>query len=690
MAQIEFIHYQLLYLLALLIPLGGLLLIFRRIRLSRLENFRDFFTDSTAARRRKPYEIIVPLLFSALLIAALARPFSGSRQIKVAGEGRDIMLVLDISRSMLAKDVSPSRLEVMKRKAQDLLKYVSKHSAGDRIGIVLFAGESYLYCPLTMDYSVVSYFIKSISQDLITSSGSAITHAISTALGSFRQVKAGNPRIILFSDGEDNALNVNDVINSARAAGIPVNVIGIGTEEGSPIEPGKGVFIKDNSGNIVISRLNKRSLIEIAGRTGGFFQKASVSDSDIEIVVGKRAPQKTEVLSTADLTDNPDGSKTITIYNELGPYMAFAALGILLLLLAAGKKEAVFSVIIAAACLSGKADAQEQKEEKRAESAAQEALSMPEDLNAAYHSYRNGRYAEALKTFEAYNKKHPEDLKVLQALASTYYKLGEMEAARKLFKNLDESAQTGRQKFESRYNLGNTDLMSGRYRQAIDSYEKALQIKPEDPMTTHNLSIAKRKLEEEQQKKEEDKQNEQEQEKEEEQEKKDNEEQKQDQEQDPKENREKENKEQEQQDNREQDQQQKDQPDQKPEDQKDPENNRNEENNQEKQQEQNGQNNEENRQEDGSEQEEKDNQQPEPGQTPSPEPPEAQNNGDQEEQNDPQDPRNDPARANQRQTPLTEQEMKESEAKAWLESLSDAPILYRRKLGRNQEGGQSW
>ena len=192
----------------------------------------------------------------------------------------DIIVAVDVSQSMLAADIKPSRLERARHEVSDLLNLLD----GDRIGLVAFAGTSFLQCPLTLDYQSAGIFLDALEPDLIPIQGTSISHALRTAIEAFSRVEKKSKAIILITDGEDHGGNLEEVSRLALEEGVKIFVIGIGQETGAPIpsaEPGRG-FKKDSSGELVLSKFNEPLLQKIAVQSGGTYVRSVIGDMDLQ------------------------------------------------------------------------------------------------------------------------------------------------------------------------------------------------------------------------------------------------------------------------------------------------------------------------------------------------------------------------------------------------------------------------
>lgn len=218
--------------------------------------------------------------FSAILLA-IANPQIGSKLEKVKREGIEIMLAVDISNSMLSDDIKPSRLDRTKQSIQQLIDKLEN----DRIGIVIFAGKSFLQLPLTSDYSSAKLLTSTLSPELITTQGTAIGAAIDLCSESFSQSEKHNRTIILLTDGENHEDDALAAAERAKEKGIVIHSVGMGSIDGGPIPIEQNDvrvgFRKDGDGNVIITKLNSSALEQIASSTGGKFIRASSTELDL-------------------------------------------------------------------------------------------------------------------------------------------------------------------------------------------------------------------------------------------------------------------------------------------------------------------------------------------------------------------------------------------------------------------------
>lgn len=213
-------------------------------------------------------------------IFALTRPQWGFHWEDIKRVGVDLMVAIDVSESMLAEDVKPSRLERAKREVYDLIQMME----GDRVGLIAFSGTSFVQCPLTLDYGACKMFLDYIEPDLIPLPGTALADAIRTAIRSFNTKERKSRVLILITDGEDHEGAPLEAAREAKDEGIKIFTIGVGQEGGAPIPlgDGSGGFKKDRRGDMIITRLDEATLQKIALETGGSYVRSVTGDMDLD------------------------------------------------------------------------------------------------------------------------------------------------------------------------------------------------------------------------------------------------------------------------------------------------------------------------------------------------------------------------------------------------------------------------
>ncbi len=229
-------------------------------------------------------KIIFFLLALTALVIALVNPKIGTKLETVKRQGVDIVFAIDVSKSMEAEDIAPSRLE----KAKQLVRQIVNNLAGDRVGIIAYAGSAFPQLPITTDYASAKMFLQALNTDMVSSQGTAISDAIDLATTFYDDEQQTNRVLFVISDGEDHEGNVESIAEEAAKKGIKIFTIGVGTEKGGPIPIKRnGVVLnykKDNQGETVITKLDPQTLKDIASATDGEYIKGNVTSNVVDKV----------------------------------------------------------------------------------------------------------------------------------------------------------------------------------------------------------------------------------------------------------------------------------------------------------------------------------------------------------------------------------------------------------------------
>jgi len=316
-------HPEILFWLLLVIPLGWLLFTLLRRRRAALSQLVDPSMLSVLAPRWNPARaksrLLLRLLALVMIGIALARPQWGFHWEDVRREGLDLMVVLDTSRSMMASDIKPSRLQQAKWGIRDLLRNLH----GDRVGLVPFAGSSILQCPLTIDYAAFAMTLDDVYSGIIPRGGTAIKQALRTAIDAFPKESTADNVILLITDGEDHEGDPLSLLPELKKKDIRVYTIGIGTLEGEMVPSGdsQGAYFKDRQGQIVKTSLQEDVLQKLALGSGGTYARSAPGDTGLERVFNESINQ---------LKRSEQESRTAKIFEERFIW----PIGIALLLLA--------------------------------------------------------------------------------------------------------------------------------------------------------------------------------------------------------------------------------------------------------------------------------------------------------------------------------------------------------------------
>ncbi|WP_418500660.1 VWA domain-containing protein [Flagellimonas sp.] len=251
------------------------------------------FADSKLLKRLAPdrssfkstLKLIFLLLGLSFLVLGLVNPKIGTKLETVKREGVDIVFALDVSKSMLAEDIAPNRLEKGKRIVSEIINQL----ASDRIGIIAYAGQAYPQLPITTDYGAAKMFLQSMNTDMLSSQGTAIDAAIDLASTYYDDTQQTNRILFIVSDGEDHSeSSTAAAVEKATQNGIRIFTIGVGKEKGAPIPIKRNGIVeslkKDNEGEVVITKLNEPILIEIAERGNGEYIDGSSTEKAVEYI----------------------------------------------------------------------------------------------------------------------------------------------------------------------------------------------------------------------------------------------------------------------------------------------------------------------------------------------------------------------------------------------------------------------
>lgn len=325
MEMLRFENPQLLYAL-LLIPLMALVFaLYLRWKNRTLRSMGDYFIllrlIPDYSKGKKIFKFILFATAIALLVFSLANLQVGSQLEEVKRSGADIIVALDVSNSMLAEDIRPNRLHRSKMAISRLIDNLEN----DRIGIVVFAGQSFTQLPLTHDKAAAKMLLQSISPNSVSVQGTAIGAAINHALNSFDDNDLKNKTIIIISDGENHEDDPISAAQTAERAGVVIHTIGVGAPEGAPIPVYRGGvktgFRRDRDGNTVITRLDEETLRRIASVTGGTYIRATDADLGLDRIFEEIQKMEKETYE----------SKVFS--NYISRYQYFLGLALILLIL---------------------------------------------------------------------------------------------------------------------------------------------------------------------------------------------------------------------------------------------------------------------------------------------------------------------------------------------------------------------
>ena len=450
---------------------------------------------SGVSTNRQKIRFACLVLAVVFAILTLARPQWGSTWEQTKQKGLDVVVAIDTSKSMLAEDIAPNRLQRAKLAALDLMQ----QAKSDRLGLVAFAGGAFLQCPLTIDDNAFRQSVEALDVNIIPQGGTALAEAITTALSAFKE--GDNFKVlVLFTDGEDNDENALEAAQAAAKAGMKIFTIGIGTPEGEILRlkdaKGRTDYLRDAEGNAVKSRLNEALLQQIAGATEGGFYLPLRGAKTIDTLYEK---------GLAPLPKSEGQEKLVRRMHERYHWPLAAAIVLLLLeMLLPERKRAKEST---AQSLKSKLAA------ANASVALSLLLLLPVVAQAspsrAAKAFSAGEFTNALTEYERLlneqNKQQkPEDPRLHFNAGAAAYRATNYNAAIQHFTAV-LSAPDIRLQARSYYNLGNVhyrrgqeakdlDALEEAWKEALKQYQHALALDKTDPDAAFNLAFVEERV----------------------------------------------------------------------------------------------------------------------------------------------------------------------------------------------------
>lgn len=435
------------------------------------------------------------MLAVALLIFAVARPQYGFDLQKVEQRGLDIVVAIDTSKSMLAEDIVPDRLERARLAALDLMQ----RAKTDRLGLVAFAGDAFLECPLTFDNTAFQQCVQNLSVNTLPLGGTSLAAAIRTAQAAFKEGDHFKV-LVLLTDGEDN-VNSGEALAAAQdaaRAGLKIFTIGIGTTQGALLNPSQ---VRDPDGNAVKSHLNETLLRQIAAATGGFY-------------LPLRGANTMEMLYDRGLAPLPKSEgeeRLVRRYHE--QYQWPLAMAVLLLLAEMLLLERKKSTAHPPSSNSGATGSPQSKIEAPVVAALMGVLLLPVVSQAspasALRQYNSGNYTNALEEFERLAQSNTNDLRLVFNAGAAAYRATNYDEALSDFQLATLSPDLTLQA-KAFYNLGNTlyrlgemqfepdteglNAIEERWQQALKSYGHAAELNTNDADVAYNLAFVKQQI----------------------------------------------------------------------------------------------------------------------------------------------------------------------------------------------------
>lgn len=419
----------------------------------------------------------------AMLILTLARPQMGTKISHEKRTGIETIIAMDVSNSMFAQDVEPSRLDRSKMMVENLVD----NFTDDKVGLIVFAGDAFVQLPITSDYVSAKMFLSDINPSMIATQGTDVARAIDMAMHSFTQQQGIGKAIIVITDGEDHEGGAVEAAEKARKKGMRVYVLGVGSTSGSPIPVAEaGGYLKDNAGNTVMSALNEDMCKQIAKAGGGAY-----------IHVDNNSNAQEQLNAELDKLAKKETSSTIySDYDE--QFQAFAIIALLLLIIETcllDRKSPIFRNVAlfsrrkneaAIVCLA------------MLPSIAAMAQSDRQYIRIGNSQYRAGNYAQAEVAYRKALEKNPHNPQAEYNLGNALFAQLKDSAAIRSFENAARLETNPLRKAQSYHNMGVVCQSHKMFGEAIEAYKESLRLNPKDNTTRYNLEVCKRQLKEQQ------------------------------------------------------------------------------------------------------------------------------------------------------------------------------------------------
>ena len=482
-------HFQYieLLLLLLLVPLLAVLFYFslkKKKAVAKKIGDPELVNQLTSGYQPKAYflKFLLVTFSLGLLVIVLANLRKAAGEQKVSRDGIDVMIALDVSKSMLAQDIKPNRLE----RAKQVLSRLVDRLENDRIGIVIFAGKAYLQMPLTGDHAAAKMYLSSANTESVPTQGTVISEALKICNASFNSKEKKYKAVVLISDGEDHDEKAVKTAEEMAALGVAIYTVGIGSPQGAQlIDEATNELKRDRDGNVVISKLNETTLRSIAAKGNGEYLLFNNTDAVVSAITSQLAS-----MDQRNVTDD-------SLINYESYFQYFLALAFFLLaieLLVSERKKfkskLKLSFIVLMMLPGTAAIAQEQKVNEKA---------ITKKGNVAY------KKKDFIKAADSYNEsisKNPDNPIAHYNLGNALYKADRKDDAAKAYDVAIQQLTDPAEKANAYYNKGVVFQNSKKLPECIEAYKNALKLAPDNDDARQNLQKALAQQKQEQQKKE--------------------------------------------------------------------------------------------------------------------------------------------------------------------------------------------
>jgi Ca-activated chloride channel family protein len=484
--------------LLVLIPILALVrFVTYRNQKKRLRKFGDLkllkalMPDVSHFRPRVKFWLLLVAL--ALLIVMLARPQMGTKISQEKRTGIETIIALDISNSMLAEDIVPSRLDRSKMMVENLVD----HFTNDKIGLIVFAGDAFVQLPITSDYVSAKMFLSSIDPSMMATQGTDIATAINMAVSSFTQEEGIGKAVIVITDGEDHEGGALEAAEEAKKKGMSVYVLGVGSTQGAPIPiPGTGDYMKDNTGNTVMSALNEEMCRQVAQAGGGVYihvENNSAAQQQLDNELDKLSKKETSTTVYSDFDEQFQAFGILALLLLIIEICIFDRRNPLLKNLSLFSKKKVAAVLLLLVAMSVSAQTDRQY------------------IRQGNKQFNAGDYPNAEVSYRKAVEKNPKNPQAVYNLGNALMAQKKDSAAIEQFQNASKLETNPLRKYQSFHNMGVICQSHKMYGEAIEAYKNALRLNPADDETRYNLILCKHEKEKQDQNKQNQDQNKQDQ-----------------------------------------------------------------------------------------------------------------------------------------------------------------------------------
>ena len=468
-----------LYLLVLIPVLALIRFISYRNQKKRLRKFgepallKELMPDVSRFRPAVKFWILEAAL--VLLIVMLARPQMGTKISHEKRVGIETIIAMDISNSMRAEDIVPSRLDRSKMMVENLVD----HFTNDKVGLIVFAGDAFVQLPITSDYVSAKMFLSSIDPSMMATQGTDIARAIEMATHSFTQEENIGKAIIVITDGEDHEGGALEAAKAAKDNGMRVYVLGVGSAKGAPIPiPGTNDFMKDNTGNTVMSALNEEMCKQVAQAGGGAYihvENNSAAQEQLDSELDKLSKKETSTAVFSEFDEQ---------------FQAFGLLALLLLVLEIcilDRRNPLLKNI----SLFGKKKRQAAMLLLLLATTASAQMTDRQYIRQGNKQFHAGNYADAEVLYRKAVEKNAKNPQAAFNLGNALIAQKKDSAAVEQFQNAARLESNPLRKAQAFHNIGVVCQTHKMYGEAIEAYKSALRLNPNDDETRYNLVLCK-------------------------------------------------------------------------------------------------------------------------------------------------------------------------------------------------------